>query len=319
MLAIDPKAARATWTAALTLLFLAAVYAIRGTLVVFAVALLFAYLMQPLVAQMSRHFSPKNRTPALAVTYFLVLGVLASLGIGIASRVSTEARQLIAHPPDVRGFLDQTAAAHPMLAPVLDSARGRIRGQLAEIATTAPQLSLAVLAASANLVYLIVIPILSFFMLKDAAAIEDAFLALFAAGANRAHAERTLADIHVVLLQYMRALLILCCTALAVLGVTLSVVGVRYALLLATIAFFCEFVPMIGPVVEIAIILVVSALTGFEHMWLLAAFLGVFRIVQDYGIWPRLMSRGVELHPLMVIFGVFAGGAIGGVAAGPAP
>jgi predicted PurR-regulated permease PerM len=90
--------------------------------------------------------------------------------------------------------------------------------------------------------------------------------------------------------------------------------GVRYSLLLASIAFFCEFVPTVGPLAEIAVILSVSALTGYPHMWELAAGLGVFRVVQDYVIWPRLMSQGVELHPLLVVFGVFAGGEIGGIA-----
>ena len=53
---------------------------------------------------------------------------------------------------------------------------------------------------------------------------------------------------------------------------------------------------------------------GYSHIWGLAAGLGVFRLVQDYGIWPRLMSQGVQLHPVLVIFGVFAGGEIGGAA-----
>ena len=56
MFGIDPKAARVTWTAAVTLILLAAVYAIRGTLVVFAIALLFAYLLFPLVERVAKRF-----------------------------------------------------------------------------------------------------------------------------------------------------------------------------------------------------------------------------------------------------------------------
>jgi predicted PurR-regulated permease PerM len=177
-----------------------------------------------------------------------------------------------------------------------------------------PHLTQELLAASANLIYLIVIPILSFFMLKDGTGIRDAFLATFSTGEKRARVTETLAEVHVILLQYMRALLTLCCTALVVIGAGLTLMGVHYALLLASLSFFCEFVPLVGPIAEIVVILTVSALTGYSHMWALAAGLGVFRLVQDYGIWPRLMSRGVELHPLWVIFGVFAGGQIGGVA-----
>jgi predicted PurR-regulated permease PerM len=278
------------------------------------VALLLAYLLHPLVAQVSRAFSPRNRTLALALTYVIVTGLLAAIGIAIGSRVATEARQLIMHPPDIRGFFASLALAHPALAPFLEPIRGWVSAQLGELASTLPRASLSLLAASANLIYLIVIPILSFFILKDGAHLRDSFLEVLSDSATRANAERTLAEANVLLLQYMRALLVLCCTALVVLGVGLAVAGVRYALLLASIAFFCEFVPMAGPIAEIAIILAVSALTGYPHILELAACLGVFRLVQDYGIWPRLMSQGIELHPLWVIFGIFAGGNIGGVA-----
>ena len=43
-------------------------------------------------------------------------------------------------------------------------------------------------------------------------------------------------------------------------------------------------------------------------------FWALYRLFQDYVLSPHLMSKGVELHPLLIIFGVFAGGEIGGVA-----
>ena len=314
MLGIDPKAARTTWTAALTLLLLAVVYAVRSTLVIFAIALLFAYLLHPLADQIGRRFSSKNRAPALALTYLLVIGLMAALFIAIGSRVANEARYLFGHPPDVGGLADRLRSSHPAIAPLIDSLRGRAVEQIGTFASAAPRLSLTVLAASANLIYLVLIPILSFFFLKDGGQLRDALLSAFNPGASRALAKRTLARIHIVLLQYMRALLILCSTALAIVGITLSVMGVRYALLLASIAFFCEFVPLVGPIAEIVTILAVSALTGYTHLWWLLIFLLIFRLIQDYAIWPRLMSEGVELHPLWVIFGVLAGGELGGVA-----
>jgi predicted PurR-regulated permease PerM len=221
---------------------------------------------------------------------------------------------LIAQPPDVQGYLDRLRVAHPTWSPFLDAAKSRISRQLGEFSAALPRFSLGVLAASANLIYLVVIPVLSFFMLKDGERIRDGFLGMFVAGASRSNVQRTLEEVDVMLLQYMRALLILCCTAFAVFGIGLTLMGVHYALLLASFAFFCEFVPLVGPIAETLLILTVSVLTGYPHIWGLTAGLGVFRLVQDYGIWPRVMSRGVELHPLLVIFGVFAGGEIGGAA-----
>ena len=43
-------------------------------------------------------------------------------------------------------------------------------------------------------------------------------------------------------------------------------------------------------------------------------FLAVYRVIQDYVVSPHLMGQGVELHPILVLFGVFAGAEIAGVA-----
>jgi predicted PurR-regulated permease PerM len=42
-------------------------------------------------------------------------------------------------------------------------------------------------------------------------------------------------------------------------------------------------------------------------------FWGCFRVVQDYVLNPYLMSSGIELHPLLVLFGVLAGEALAGI------
>ena len=70
LLGIDPKAARYTWTAALVLLLLGTVYLIREALIVFVIALLFAYLLYPLMDLIDRHLTSKTRTPALAILLF---------------------------------------------------------------------------------------------------------------------------------------------------------------------------------------------------------------------------------------------------------
>jgi len=46
---------------------------------------------------------------------------------------------------------------------------------------------------------------------------------------------------------------------------------------------------------------------------MIAVFLGAYRIFQDYVLSPQLMSAGMELHPLLVVFGVFAGEQIAGI------
>ena len=45
-----------------------------------------------------------------------------------------------------------------------------------------------------------------------------------------------------------------------------------------------------------------------------AGFAGIWRVVMDYAISPRVMGHQLEIHPLLAIFTVMAGGAVGGIA-----
>jgi predicted PurR-regulated permease PerM len=120
-------------------------------------------------------------------------------------------------------------------------------------------------------------------------------------------------DINLLLVQYMRALLILSLATLAFFSIYFAVTGVPYALLLASLAAVLEFIPMVGPLTAAIVILLVAGFSGYPHILWILAFLGLYRLFQDYVLQPRLLSAGMELHPLLVVFGVFAGGEIGGI------
>jgi len=111
----------------------------------------------------------------------------------------------------------------------------------------------------------------------------------------------------------MRSLVLLCFSVLIVFSIVLSTVGVKYAIILAVISAALEFIPMVGPLASGVIIVMVSDVTEYHHLGLLIAFLFVFRIMQDYMLSPLLMRHSMQLHPLLVVFGAFAGAEIAGV------
>ena len=59
---------------------------------------------------------------------------------------------------------------------------------------------------------------------------------------------------------------------------------------------------------------VVAGLSGYGHLLVLAGFIGLYRLFQDYVLNPTLMSGGVALPPLLVLFGLLAGEELAGVA-----
>jgi predicted PurR-regulated permease PerM len=91
------------------------------------------------------------------------------------------------------------------------------------------------------------------------------------------------------------------------------VTGAPYAVLLALAAGLGEFVPVVGPAAGGLIIILVTSLSGYTHVPLYVVFWIVFRMLQDYALSPYLMGKGVQLNPLLVLFGVLAGDQIGGV------
>jgi predicted PurR-regulated permease PerM len=89
--------------------------------------------------------------------------------------------------------------------------------------------------------------------------------------------------------------------------------GYSYELLLAGAAGILEFIPVIGPVAALLIILVVCGVVGTGGLIWIVIFWACYRVFQDYILNPYLMSAGVEIHPLLVLFGVLAGEKIGGI------
>ncbi len=71
--------------------------------------------------------------------------------------------------------------------------------------------------------------------------------------------------------------------------------------------------PTIGPVVAGLTILLVAVVSGGPVL-AVVIFVLCYRVLMDYGASPHLMGRGVELHPLLLLFGVFAGAEAAGVA-----
>jgi predicted PurR-regulated permease PerM len=158
----------------------------------------------------------------------------------------------------------------------------------------------------------VIIPILAFFFLKDAGVMRQHILDLVEDGPRRALLDEVMADLHLLLAHYMRALMMLSAAAFTAYSIFFSIVGVPYAILLGALGGLLEFIPMLGPLAAGVTIVVVGAVSG-ANVPLMIIFLLAYRVFQDYVLSPHLMGQGVEVHPLLVLFGVFAGAEVAGI------
>jgi predicted PurR-regulated permease PerM len=317
MLGIDERTLRVIWTVFLFALLLAVIYFIRPTILVFAGSIFFAYMLYPIVSLVER-IMPRRRNLALTIVYVCLIGVLVLLGFELIPRLTSEAVTLFTGLPSLinGGGLAKVPLPHwlqPMRAQVIAALNREAKSLQTSVVPFIQSASTRILSGLGALLPIILVPILGFFLLKDAEAIRSAVLGAVEDGRDRTTAELILDDIHVVLRSYIRALVLLAVAAFTAWAVFLTVMRYQYEILLAGLAGALEFIPVIGPVTALATTLVVLLVTGSGGLLWIVLFWGCFRIFQDYVLSPYLMSAGIELHPLLILFGVLAGEQLGGI------
>jgi predicted PurR-regulated permease PerM len=162
--------------------------------------------------------------------------------------------------------------------------------------------------------WFILIPVVAFFLLKDGAAFRRTILLTLPRGRLRGRGAEVFEDIHDALAAYMRAALLACLLVGVLCTIGFVLIGVPYALLFGVIAGLLEFIPLVGPLaVAVGASLVVSVHSINQAVWVLV-FLGALRLAQDYVIFPRLVRRGIHMHPLGVILAILSGAELAGMA-----
>jgi len=319
MLGIDQRSLKIAWTLLLFGLLIALVYTVRHTLVIFVLAIFLAQLLYPLVALVERFTPPRvPRAASLALVYVVLLGIVTAIIIPIGSALTEDAATLAGKLPGAVNIEDPLSQI-PLpswMDPLRDRIEIALRARLNELGQNVfPFLGKAVeqvLAGAGSLASAILIPILAFFFIKDGAAIREEIKASFPEERQATVAE-ILDDLQLLLSEYIRALVILSASTFVAYLVFLAIAQVPYAILLAGIAAALEFIPAIGPLVGAITVLVVAVASGYPHWLVIILFLAVYRIFQDYLLNPALMSSGVKIHPLLVLFGVLAGAQVAGI------
>ncbi len=320
MLGLNAQVARAAWTVCCVVLLLCAAYLIRQTIFIFIVAILLAYMVYPLVKRIEKYLPRRvPRTLTVCIVFLVLIGIVAA-GVGlIGSQLSEEAGRLREQLP---GLINSQNLVQRIPLPswlegfrprVLDWLRENVMSGAAETLPFIQRIGGNVLHWAGNLVYVVLVPILSFIMLKDAPGIHGQFTEWTKRRPGRTYWRAVAEDANTVLAHYIRALLLLALATFIAYSVAFALLGLPYQILLAAIAGVLEFIPLFGPLVAAVIAVFVGAVSGFDGIWWLILFIVVYRIFQDYVLNPFLMSEGAEIPPLLVIFGLLAGEQLAGV------
>jgi predicted PurR-regulated permease PerM len=318
MFGIDQRALRVVWTVSVFLAAVTAAYWIRRTIAVFLAALFLAHLLDPIVLWLQHVTPPRiGRTASLMLVYLALIGILAAAAIPVVNRIGEDATVLTSRLPEIA---KEDLVTRLPLPSWLESWRTRIASAVTrsienldrEVVPFLTRAGGRIVTGLSEFLSIILIPILTFFFLKDGPQLREAITASVQ-GHDRTLVERLLGELYVVLTQYMRALVLLSLATFVMYSLFFIVIGAPYALLLSSIAGVLEFIPVAGPAAAAVAILFLTGFSGFAHVIWIIVFLIVYRVFQDYVLSPFVMGAGVEIHPLLVLFGVLAGQQIAGI------
>ncbi|WP_120510145.1 AI-2E family transporter [Photobacterium salinisoli] len=280
-------------------------------------AIVLAYLLEWPVMYLTRMKVP--RTLAVTLVLLLFSGLMVMAVFVLIPIIWHQVSNLISDVPsmfnDLQHYVSSLPERYPeMVQPeqittVMNNLRAKVlgMGESALKGSVASLLSLATLA-----VYLILVPLLVFFLLKDKDEMLSAFSRILPR--NRRLASKVGAEMNQQISNYIRGKV----TEIIIVGtvsyITFALLDLRYALLLAVLVGFSVLIPYIGAA---AVTLPVAMVGLFQwgltpdFWWLLVAY-GIIQTLDGNVLVPVLFSEAVNLHPVAIIISVLVFGGLWG-------
>jgi predicted PurR-regulated permease PerM len=301
---------------------------LTGVILLLILSIFFAYFVAPLVQFLSRPIRIAGRKFAMPRALAIILSYLilvAVVVLGIYVLAPRLGNQFPEFAQQARGYWTAVGAktqgwveyfrSHQMPGPMLDAINSSIPGVIEKVSQTVSAVLTSIAGWVIYIPWLVLIPVLSFFFLKDADTFRRSALQMLPRGRWRWRGDEFFQDINSTLAAYIRAQLTACLFIGVVCAIGFTLFGLPSPLVLGVIAGICEFVPLVGPLLVAVLAAVVAVLHGGTFLaFMVLVFLAVLRIVQDYIVYPRLIGQGIHLHPLAVIIAILSGAELAGIA-----
>ncbi|MEZ5543202.1 MAG: AI-2E family transporter [Pseudomonadota bacterium] len=276
-----------------------------------------AYLLDGVVEKIHRLGVP--RVAAVVIVFLLFMSFLVFALFWLVPRLSYQVTQLLRQLPDIIGMgqsvMLQLPEKYPNLFTVeqVNDLGQTIRSEITELSQRVLSLSLpAVFGLITILVYMVLVPVLAFFFLKDKERIVSWIN-------HRVPQQRRLVDVvardvNIQVSNYVRGKVWEIFIVGGAAFVTFRLMGLEYALLLATMTGLSVIIPYIGAVVvtfPVAIIAWFQWGWSTDFGWMLAAYV-VLQMLDGYLLVPLLFSEVVNLHPVAIIVAILVFGGLWG-------
>jgi len=295
-------------------------YLLAPVLTPFVAAALLAYIGDPVADRLQRLRLP--RTLAVIAVFVLTFVLLGFIILLVGPLIRAQIAALLDALPDIAREVEQVWL--PNIVDYLDIETGDdvgIGAFLARYSDMAGTWATKVLvsvsksggALAAAVLSLFLVPILTFYLLRDWDLIVVNLTALVP-GSQRDTVLKLARETDEVLGAFLRGQLLVMIALAIIYSVGLGLVGLKFAVAIGVVSGLVSFVPYLGFVFGIALASLTVALEP-NPLWQFVGVVATFTIAQVLEgsiLTPKLVGDRIGLHPVIVIFAVAAGGQLFG-------
>ena len=295
-------------------------YLLAPVLTPFVAAALLAYIGDPLADRLQRFKLP--RTLAVVVVFLLTFTVLALLVVLVGPLIRTQVSALLAALPGLLLQVEQvwlpSVSAWLNIETGDDVGIGAFLANYSEMAGTwgakvLVSVSKSGGAVAAAVLSLFLVPILTFYLLRDWDTIMSHIGALIPLR-QRETVVKLARDTDEVLGAFLRGQLLVMLALSVIYSLGLGLVGLKFAIAIGVVSGLVSFIPYLGFVFGIGLAALTVALEP-NPLWQMLGVVATFTIAQLLEgsiLTPKLVGDRIGLHPVLIIFAIVAGGQLFG-------
>lgn len=288
---------------AVTVLF--SVLTLARPIAVLLASIIIAVALEPLVERLERWLPRGLATVAVYVALVLVvLGILSAIGVTVADQVE---QAIDAAPSNREELVDLINDYDPF-------GEGRLVDFLESRQPTGDGLAVRIpVLITTTLAEIVIAFFLSMYWVIAAPSLRRFFLSLFPDDGKRQKGGEVLDAMGQKMGGYVRAISLDGIVLGTVTFIGLSLLDVRFPIVLAIISGLSVLIPIIGPIASAVPAILIALLDSPLKAGLVLAFYIVVQQLESNILLPKIMQREADIHPLLGVFAVFAGGSIGGI------
>ena len=305
------------WAISLGVLIFA-LWVFSPILLPFIAGLVLAYFLDP-VADALQRLGLSRLASALLIVILAILTLVIGLVI-LAPMVMDQLGRFAGDLPSIIASLTQrfNELAPQWMKDMLAQSGADVQGSITQFAGRAAEWILSVLKtllsgglALVNLVSLLVVtPIVTFYLLVD----WDDMIATVDGWVPREHVEKVRGlgrEINTAMAGFIRGQGTVCMLLGIFYAVALSVAGLKFGLAIGLLAGALTFIPYAGALIGGVLAIGVALVQFWPDFWsiaLVAAIFGMGQFLEGNFLSPKLVGKSVGLHPVWLMFALFAFG-----------